>query len=295
MRVLVLGATGMLGNAVFRMFSQHPEWNVHGTVRSRESAALFPSHLANRLATVDDIQNEDCLLNLFNDLRPAVVINCVSLPRERMKSGGPLEFIPIFGLLPHRLAAVCGRTQARLVHISTDAVFSGAKGGYTEDDPADAQDLYGLSKFIGELHDPNTVTIRTSMIGHELRSAYGLIGWFLKQKQCRCYSKAIFSGLPTVTLAQIIRDIVIPRQDLSGIYHVAAQPISKYDLLRLVADVYGQTVDIIKDESVIIDRSLNPGRFRAATGYTPPEWPDLIKIMRADWVSWRGNDRSEAG
>src|SRR5262249_10134015 len=146
MRVLVLGATGMLGSAVFRVLSEHPEWIVHGTVRSRESATLFPSHMADRLAKVEDIQNESCLVKLFADLQPTVAINCISVPRNLMQSGGALEFISIFALLPHRLAALCGRTQTRLVHISTDAVFSGTKGGYTEDDPTDAKDLYGLSK-----------------------------------------------------------------------------------------------------------------------------------------------------
>jgi dTDP-4-dehydrorhamnose reductase len=279
----------MLGNAVFRVLSEHPRWVVNGTIRSAGSAALFPTQMAEgRLVKIDDIQNEDCLVRLFKGLQPSVAINCISLPRKAMKAGQPLEFIPVFGLLPHRLAAICNQTQTRLIHVSTDAVFSGAKGGYSESDPPDPKDLYGLSKFIGEPHDPNTFTIRTSMIGHELQNGDGLIEWFLAQeKQCRCFPRAVFSGLPTVTLAQIIRDIVIPRQDLSGIYHVAARPISKYDMLRLVAGAYGKTIELIRDESVVIDRSLNADRFRAATGYVPPEWPELIRMMRADWENWK--------
>jgi dTDP-4-dehydrorhamnose reductase len=168
--------------------------------------------------------------------------------------------------------------------MSTDAVFSGSKGGYTEEDPADAKDLYGISKYLGELDYPHTITLRTSMIGHELRTANGLLGWFLSQQErCTCFGRAIFSGLPTVALAQIVRDTVMPRPDLFGVYHVAARPISKYDLLRLVAEVYGKRIDIIRDDSVVIDRSLNAGRFASATGYVAPEWRELIGLMRTDW------------
>jgi dTDP-4-dehydrorhamnose reductase len=161
-------------------------------------------------------------------------------------------------------------------------VFSGTKGGYTEDDPPDAKDIYGISKCLGEVRYPHTISLRTSIIGHELQSAHGLIGWFLSQQnECKCFTRAMFSGFPTVVLAQIIRDIVIPRADLSGIYHVAAEPISKFDLLRLVAEVYGKSIDLLPDDQVVIDRSLNAQRFRAATGYVTPAWPELITLMHS--------------
>jgi dTDP-4-dehydrorhamnose reductase len=129
---------------------------------------------------------------------------------------------------------------------------------------------------------PHTVTLRTSIIGHELQSAHGLVNWFLSQQEhCNGYTRAIFSGLPTVVLAQIIRDVVIPRTDLSGVYHVAAQPISKYDLLKLVADVYGKKIEIVPSDKLVIDRSLNAERFSAATGYVVPGWPELIKLMHS--------------
>jgi len=231
-----------------------------------------------------DVENDDALVKLFGQVRPEVVINCISLAKRLLNAGDPLLLIPIYALLPHRLAKLCSLFGARLVHVSTDGVFSGTKGGYTEDDPADARDLYGISKLLGEVHYPHTITLRTSMIGHELQAAHGLLGWFLSQRErCTCFGRAIFSGLPTVALAQIVRDWVMPRPALFGLYHVAARPISKYDLLRLVAEVYGKTIDIVGDDSVVIDRSLNAARFAAATGYVAPEWPELISLMRADW------------
>jgi dTDP-4-dehydrorhamnose reductase len=124
--------------------------------------------------------------------------------------------------------------------------------------------------------------LRTSTIGHELQSQYGLLDWFLSQNgRCKGYTRAVFSGLPTVVFAQVIRDVVIPHSDLSGIYHVAAKPIAKFDLLKLIADVYGKTMDIARDDSLVIDRSLDARRFQLATGYVAPEWPELIKLMHA--------------
>jgi dTDP-4-dehydrorhamnose reductase len=183
-------------------------------------------------------------------------------------------------LLPHRLAGLCELVGARLVHMSTDCVFSGKKGDYHESDPSDAEDLYGKSKFLGEVVYPHAITLRTSIIGHELQGARSLIDWFLSQeRQCKGYTKAIYSGMPTVVLAQLVRDVIIPQTDLTGLYHVAAKPISKFDLLRLVADVYGKTIEIIPDDKLVIDRSLNAERFRDATGYVAPGWPKLIELM----------------
>ena len=171
---------------------------------------------------------------------------------------------------------------ARLVHISTDCVFAGTRGDYRESDQADALDVYGRSKHMGEVDAPTTITLRTSIIGHELRTKHGLIEWFLSQHApVRGYRQAIFSGMPTVELGRIIRDIVVPRPDLSGVYHVAAAPIDKNALLRLVADVYHHRIDIIPDDTLVVNRSLNGDRFRDATGYAAAPWPELIAAMRA--------------
>lgn len=282
MRILVLGVSGMLGNAMIRVLSEKADWQVYGTIRSESSKRLFQADIAGRLLSGVDVEQHDSLMQAFIRTRPEVVINCVGLVKQLADAEDPLQAIPINALLPHRLARLCELSGARLVHMSTDCVFAGDKGGYRESDPSDAKDLYGRSKFLGEVAYPHTVTLRTSIIGHELQSAHGLVGWFLSQQgQCNGFTRAIFSGLPTVVLAQIVRDIVITRADLSGVYHVAAQPISKYELLRLIAQVYGKTIEIIPSEQLVIDRSLDATYFQSATGYVTPEWPELIKLMHA--------------
>jgi dTDP-4-dehydrorhamnose reductase len=280
MRVLVIGATGLLGNAVYHVLSERKDWLVFGTLRTEESRRLFAPTLNRNLVTGVDVLDQGDLIKLFEQTKPDVVINCVSLAKQLLSEGGPLNIIPIYALLPHRLAHKCLLAGARLVHISTDGVFSGSKGQYTEDDIPDARDPYGLSKLMGEVIVPHAIILRTSMLGPELQSANGLLSWFLSQKEtCNCFSRSIFSGLPTVVLSQIIRDYVIPKPELFGVYHVAAQAISKFDLLKLVAEIYGKTIELIPVDQPVCDRSLNPERFHAATGYVAPEWSELIRIM----------------
>jgi dTDP-4-dehydrorhamnose reductase len=279
MRVLVLGASGMLGNAMLRVMSDQDGWAVYGTLRSSNPALQALAPRAQLLHGVHADQ-PDSLMDAFTRSRPQVVINCVGLVKQLASADDPLEAIPINALLPHRLAKLCELAQARLVHISTDCVFSGSKGKYIESDMPDAEDLYGRSKLLGEVSDRHAITLRTSIIGHELGRDHGLIGWFLSQQgRVKGYTKAIFSGLPTRELARVVRDIVIPNTDLHGLYHLAAEPISKHDLLQIVNRVYGKALQIEPDERVKINRSLDATRFKEASGYVPPAWPDLIAQM----------------
>jgi dTDP-4-dehydrorhamnose reductase len=279
-RILVLGASGMLGHAVLRLFAQSDGYEAFGSVRSNGASARLPQHISKNLLTGVDVNNSDDVIRLFGHVKPHVVINCAGIVKQLEAADDPLAVIPINALLPHRLVRFCDISGARLVHISTDCVFSGKRGNYQERDPADADDLYGRSKYLGEVDYPNAVTLRTSIIGHELSTAHGLVGWFLSQTAAiRGYRRAIFSGLPTVELARVIRDYVLPHAELRGVYHVAATPISKYDLLTLVGKTYGRATHIVPDDTVAIDRSLDSHRFRQATGYEAPAWPDLVRRM----------------
>lgn len=279
-RVLVIGASGMLGNAVLRLFSQSPNYEVFGSVRSSAVRRLLPENLQPNLIDGVDVEHADSLMRLFDIARPNVVINCVGLVKQLAQAGEPLAAIPLNALLPHRLARLCAVAGARFVHISTDCVFSGSKGMYTESDAADAGDLYGRSKFLGEVDYPHAITLRTSIIGHELTGAHSLVNWFLAQEgRVMGFRRAIFSGLPTVEIARVIRDYVIPNPELHGLYHLSSAPINKFDLLKLVAATYSKSIDIIPDEQLVIDRSLDSNRFRQTTGFEPKSWPELITSM----------------
>lgn len=281
MRILVIGVTGMLGNAMFRTFlNSNVGHDVVGTARSTNGLDWFDGATSEQIITGVDVENHDLLVKIFAKVRPQIVINCVGLVKQLAEANNPLSAVPINTLLPHRIANLCSLVSARLIHISTDCVFSGDKGNYLESDFADAKDLYGRSKLLGEVDYPHAITLRTSIIGHELSGNYSLIGWFLSQEnKVKGFTRAIFSGLPTVELARVVHDFVLPDPNLHGLYHVAAKPIDKYNLLKLVAQVYGKKIEIVPDDAFVIDRSLNAQRFYEMTGYVAPEWGDLVTKM----------------
>jgi dTDP-4-dehydrorhamnose reductase len=213
-------------------------------------------------------------------IQPDVVINCIGLVKQNPVSGDPLQSIQLNALLPHRVSLICRTAKIRMIHISTDCVFSGRKGNYTEADQSDAEDLYGRSKFLGEVSYPHCVTLRTSIIGRELHSHHGLIEWFLAQQgSIQGFRKAIYSGFTTDELSQIILKHVAPRSDLSGVYHVSSDPISKYELLLLAKEAFHHSVDIVPSDTFKCDRSLDSTRFRQITGYRPPSWPEMIQAL----------------
>jgi dTDP-4-dehydrorhamnose reductase len=280
LRILVLGATGMLGNAMFRVLAQTKEHEVFGTTRGVEAWRFFDKRAAKRLMTGVDVNNHDSIVQAFATLRPQVVINCIGLVKQLAAADDPLQAVSINALLPHRLASLCEIAGARLVHVSTDCVFSGTKGGYLETDIPDAWDLYGRTKLLGEVDYPHAITLRTSIIGHELSGCRSLVDWFLAQQgSVSGFTRAFFSGLPTVELSRVVRDVVLSNPRLHGLYHVAAERICKFDLLKMVAEIYGKSVNLISDDRLVIDRSLNASRFRKATGYVAPAWPELVRQM----------------
>ena len=282
MRILVLGASGMLGHTlVHQLSSIFPDWKIYGTVRSESSYKFINEKISKNFISGVNVENIDSLLQVFYFIRPTIVINCIGLVKQLADSDDPLLALPINSILPHRLAKLCQLTGSKFIHISTDCVFSGEKGAYLETDFSDAKDLYGKSKFLGEVNYPNAITLRTSIIGHELQSKNGLVEWFLAQeKTCYGFTKAIFSGVPTIILAEIIGKVVIPNlHKLNGLYQIAAEPITKFDLLNLIAQVYEKKIEIIPNGELEIDRSLDATLFFNETGYITPGWNNMIKKM----------------
>ncbi len=207
---------------------------------------------------------------------PEVVINCIGVVKQDAASADPVATIVTNALFPHRLAAACRARRARLIHLSTDCVFSGRQGGYRENDNPDPTDRYGCSKLLGEPNDSGVLTLRTSMIGRELGRRNGLLEWFLSQKgKVRGFTRARFTGPTAPVLARAICEVIDHHSQLEGVWHVGAEPISKYDLLVLLRDTFGHEVEVVPDSGVVIDRTLNSSRFRAATGWAPPSWPEM--------------------
>jgi len=280
MKILVLGASGMIGSAIFKKLHADSSLKVYGGMRSLRAAKFFRASLQEDIVHSGDLTSKDQTLLLLAKVKPEVVINCAGLTKHKNEADDSEIVMPINAMMPHQFASACNDGGIRFIHISSDCVFSGSKGMYVESDPPDASDLYGKSKALGEVVSGNALTLRTSTIGHELHTTYGLLEWFLAQeKECLGFSKAIFSGLPSVVFAEVIKNFVLPNPDLKGLYHVSADPINKYDLLKLIANIYGKKIEIKQDSEFTIDRSLKYEKFMVATGYTPDAWPDLIETM----------------
>jgi dTDP-4-dehydrorhamnose reductase len=228
-----------------------------------------------------DALNFDAVTAAMATVRPDAVVNCIGIIKQLAAAKDPFLSVAVNSLLPHRLHRLCQATGARLIHFSTDCVFSGRAGNYTEGDPSDAVDLYGRSKFLGETVGEGALTIRSSIIGHELGTTSGLLEWFLSQrgKRVEGYRRAVFSGVTTPEMARIVRMVLTKHPGLSGTLQVSSERINKYDLLMLIQQVYGVDVEIVPHDEVRIDRSLDSTRFRRLTGYVPPSWPQMIEEM----------------
>lgn len=280
----------MLGHVLLRYFFERGEHDVFATARNiRDAQIHFPEQIFRRFLQINiDMENFVAFAGALASLQPDVVINCIGIIKQSPAANDPLTAITINAQLPHRIYHACREAGARLVHISTDCVFDGRKGMYTEEDSPCADDLYGRTKLLGEVDYDNSVTLRTSLIGHELKSRYGLIEWFLNQSGAvKGYRNAIFSGFPTIEIARIIHDYVLPEEKLKGIYHVSSEPISKYDLLTMVSAIYEKKIEIEPYEGFFIDRSLRSDLFRERTGYAAPPWRALIESMHRDFALHR--------
>ena len=267
MKVLVLGGDGMLGHELYRELRDYHETRV--TQRSQSSEPHIFSGV--------EVRGSNRIEQVIAQFRPAAVVNCIGIVKQRPEAEEAIVSIEVNALLPHRLAIACRAAGARLVQLSTDCVFSGDKGGYREEDLPDPVDVYGRSKLLGEVTGDGALTVRTSMIGLGLNRKTSLIDWFLAQKgKVQGYRKAIFSGLTTRELSRVIRMIVEKHPQASGLYHLSAAPIDKYTLLTKLRERLGKSIEIVPVDEPRIDRSLDSTRFRRVFGWKPPEWDAML-------------------
>ena len=273
----------MLGHKLW--LGLQDRFDVFATVRGEPSSyERFGLFDCDRLMGGVEARQMDDILRALAWARPDVVINCIGVVKQVKQAEDPILCLELNSLFPHRLAQACRACGARLIQISTDCVFSGKVGHCSEYSPCDPQDLYGRTKLLGEVGLEGTLTIRTSLIGRELGSQKGLLEWFLAQdgKECKGYEKAIFTGLTTIAFSKLLAEVIDSHRQLSGVYHVSSAPISKYNLLNLIKDIYGLDIDIRRDSDVACDRSLDSSRFRSAINWLPEPWDNMIQAMYDD-------------
>lgn len=283
MRILILGGDGMLGHQLVRRLSVGHM--VHSTLRGPESLyEKFGLFTRDNASFGVDVTVVERLVEVVSDFQPDIIVNSVGIVKQRSAAKQAIVSLEINALLPHRCALLARAIGARFVHISTDCVFEGVRGNYTEGDLPDAQDLYGRTKLLGEVVDQsNAITLRTSIVGRELTRQQGLLEWFLTQKgPVKGFARAIFSGLTTNELCRVIEGVITDHRELSGLYHVSSSPIDKDSLLRLFGRHLHPLCLIERDETLEVNRSLDSASFREATGYNPRSWAEMVEEIAAD-------------
>lgn len=279
MRILILGGDGMLGHQLLMHLQTRHDVNV--TLRQDFGVySQFKIFCRENVYDSIDIRSLDRLIEVMADCRPEAVINAIGIVKQRQDAKESIPSLEVNALLPHRLSVLCKAICARLVHLSTDCIFSGKKGNYQENDPSDAEDLYGKTKYLGEVHESNCLTIRTSIIGRELSRHKSLLDWFLAQTgKVKGFKNAIYTGFTTLEMSRIIEKMLLEYPNASGVYQVSSDPISKYELLLLFREKLGHNIEIIPNDVFCCDRSLDSSRFRAEFNYTPPTWPTMIEEL----------------
>jgi dTDP-4-dehydrorhamnose reductase len=282
MRILIIGGNGMLGHQLCRWLPERMD--VWATFR--EDLKSFDCLPQERMITGVSVQDLHPVQEVLNTVKPDAVVNAVGIVKQRDEAKQAVPSIQVNALFPHQLADICVERGIRVIQISTDCVFSGLRGNYSEIDVPDPVDLYGRTKLLGELNRSGCLTLRTSIIGWQLNTFSSLLSWFALQrnKHIKGYRKAIYSGFSTTVLAQLIGDILQTRPDLTGVYQVASEPISRYDLLVKLRDILGwNDILIDPDDQFFCDRSLSSTRFTTATGWRPPTWEAMLQGLAAEW------------
>jgi dTDP-4-dehydrorhamnose reductase len=283
MKILIFGGDGMLGHELLLSWRRRHE--VHTTLRlDRDSYARYGLFEPGTSHYGVDVRNTQAVLGVLSEVRPDAVVNAVGVVKQRPSAGEAIPSLEVNALFPHRLAQMCKLGGARVVQLSTDCVFSGSKGNYTETDVPDANDLYGRSKLLGEVNEPHCLTLRTSIIGLELSRGKSLIEWWLAQRErIRGFKKAIFSGLTTAEMARAIEHFLVHEPRLDGRWHLSSAPISKYDLLVQLGERLGRKdLQIEPDTDFVCDRSLDSSALMSRTTYRVPSWNAMLDGLAAD-------------
>jgi len=294
MKIIVLGGDGMLGHKMFQVVKDrfHETFcTLHGNIDD-DVHSKIPLFQEGNVIENFDVMDFNHVQKTLSNLSPDYIINCIGIIKQRPETNDYILSITINSLLPHKLARVCEIWGGRLIHFSTDCVFSGKKGAYLEEDISDAEDLYGRTKFLGEAAAENSLVLRTSIIGRELRHFHSLLEWFLRQNHQKIYGfkRAMYSGVSTNYLAELVSDIIVNFPLLSGLYQVTGQTIAKYDLLCLLRRAYNLDMEILPEENFFCDRSMQGDKFHQATGFQSPSWPELVAQLANDptpYEHWR--------
>ena len=285
MKILILGGDGMIGHKMAQVLSN---FNHEITVSIREQRELTKQCFSSQVKVfLIDFLKEN-VVTFLNRVKPDVIINAIGITIRRGVNEHVSDAIYINSYFPHQLANWAGIHNKRLIHFSTDCVFSGFEGSYSEDATPNASDYYGKTKGLGEVLSKNALTLRSSMIGPELFNKTELFEWVInsKEKEINGFSRVIYSGVTTVYMARLVVDLIENHKDFNGIYNMASNPISKFELLSLINDNFDLGLVINKDQNIISNKTLDASKIENELGIKSPSWNELIIDLKKDYINF---------
>lgn len=287
MRILVLGGTGLIGNRLTRQLRQNAD--VYASTRTSlvEMPMLENILEPNKWIFGLDATDFQFLESEIKRLKPDVIVNCLGVVKHQINPKNAEATILLNSVLPWRLSGIAEKYDFKLIHLSTDCVFSGETGNYKESSSPDAVDLYGRSKILGELNNAHVLTIRTSFVGREIKTFANLFEWVQRCQTTRItgYKRAIYSGLTTQAISEVIEKLIFDFSALTGLWHVSSEPISKYDLICMLNNSLNLKLDIESSEEFFCDRSLDSTAFASKTSLAIPNWITMVEryVLEQEW------------
>jgi dTDP-4-dehydrorhamnose reductase len=290
MRILILGVSGLIGHKLYQKLSTR-FGDVFGTLHGDRSRFAWTG-LFNGLNVVEhvDVSNFAQLEGVLQAISPDVVLNCAGITKRRPEINLSLQAIGVNALFPHRLAKWAELHNRRVIHFSTDCVFDGAVGNYTETSPTTGKDAYGQTKALGEIRYDHTLTLRSSFIGRELSVHSELLDWLLQQRgnTIKGFTKALYSGISTIEMARIVGDLIEHHPEINGLHQLSTpEPISKYELLCMARDAFDVEVEIIPDDTFEIKPTLDGSLLRSKLQINLPTWPVMMRDLATEQFVYR--------
>jgi dTDP-4-dehydrorhamnose reductase len=285
MKILILGGDGMIGHKMAQVLSVQNH-KIVISIREKKDLTLKSNPLKTKVFFNDFLKGS--ILDFLDKVNPDVIVNAIGVTIRRGAAENIADTIYLNSFFPHQLANWSEIHNKRLIHFSTDCVFSGSEGSYLEDTTPDALDYYGKTKGLGEVNSKSSLTIRSSMIGPELFNKTELFEWIInnKEKEINGFSRVMYSGVTTVYMAKLVADLIDNHKNLIGIYNVASKPISKFELLHLINDNFDLGLIINDDKTVISNKTLNASKIEKETGLQQPSWDELIFELKKDYMNF---------
>ena len=281
MRIIILGASGLIGHKLLQKLSN--DFDVYATLhRSKESYGLMPLFSGQNIIDEVDVSDFENVSAILHSVNPNVILNCIGITPRKDEINNLYKVIKINSLFPHQLANWAKVNNKRVIHFSTDCVFNGSTGNYTENSLTTAEDVYGRTKALGEINYSHTLTIRSSFIGQELFGKTELLDWFLNQegKRINGFTNTLYSGVSTNFMTHVVKTIILNAPELSGLYQLAPdKPISKYELLCIAKRAFDVNIEIIPENEYVHTPTLNGSKLKDNIKINVPSWKEMMKDL----------------